>query len=162
MRRAIDQGLRHLFGGPDAVGIPFERVGRPERRPLFLVPPVLIEGHRRRQQFADGGEGAVRVDGCLRAGDDLPHLVAIASNREDFDALRARVRGADGVAIVPSPLFDDASALAAGGDERNHLGALRAFEHGQRFASEDVRMPGQVEQGYGAIEVGGGEHTLMR
>ena len=36
--------LDRLLGHPQALGVAFERLGRPQRRTLFLVAPVPIEG----------------------------------------------------------------------------------------------------------------------
>ena len=73
--------LGGLLGDPEALGVSVEGLCGPQRGALLLVPPVVFERARRRDQLADGGEGAVMVEGRPGAGQNLPGLVAVLTER---------------------------------------------------------------------------------
>ena len=77
------QQLGALFGGPDALGVAVEGLGRPEGGALLLVAAVAVEAARRGEQLADRGDGAVVLQVGERPGEELPRLVAMLPEAED-------------------------------------------------------------------------------
>ena len=69
--------LGALLGGPDALGIAVEGLGRPQRGALLLVAAVAVEGARGGDQLADGRDGAVMFEVRPRPRQDLPGFVSV-------------------------------------------------------------------------------------
>ena len=71
------QQLCALFGGPDALGVSVEGLGRPEGGALLFVPSVLVEAASGGDQLADGRDGAVVFQVRERPRQDLPRFVSV-------------------------------------------------------------------------------------
>ena len=155
MRRAIVSELGALFGGPDALGVAVEGLGRPEGGALLLVAAVLVEAASGGDQLADGRDRAVVLQVRERPRQELPRFVAVLT--EDGEVLGRR--RPDGVERLgsrsslrpkspwrrPAPTATRASCCTAPG----------LVEDGERLTPEDVRMSRQLDQRDGALEIGG-------
>ena len=141
MRRAMRQQLGDLLGGPDALGVAVERLGRPERGALLLVAAVAVEacgrwrpacGWRRRvQRWSRSG---------ARPGEELPGLVAVLA--EDGEVLgRCLPDGVERFALAPARADDHPGSGRACRDEGQLRAAPGLVEDRERLAPEDVRMP---------------------
>ena len=106
---------------------------------------------------------AATVQWCSRSGsgrgEDLPRFVAVLTEDGDVSACGRARRRASGV--VASGAREIARAPAGPtASEGQLLAARRLVEDGEGFAPEDVRVPGQFEQGDGALDVGGADRRL--
>ena len=149
------QDFDHLFGGPDALGIAVERIGRPQRRALLLVAPVALEREREREQLPDRGKGAEAFEVAPRLNREEPGLVAPVPERQVLDAVgRPRRRGRR-LSGAPGDRLDDADAGRRLDHQRQRRGATGASDQGDGFGAEDVGVAGELEQGDSGVEEGG-------
>ena len=154
MRRAIVSELGALFGGPDALGVAVEGLGRPQRGALLLVAAVLVEAASGGDQLADGRDGAVVLQVRERPRQDLPRLVAMLT--EDGEVLgRSLPDGVERVTLAPAFGRDHPGAGGTHRDEGQLLTAPGLVENRERLTPEDVRVSRQLDQRDGALEIGG-------
>ena len=154
MRLAIETSSDALLGDPDALGIAVEGLGGPEGGALLLFAAVAIERARRRQQLADRGDGAAVLELGQRLGEELPRLVAMRPQPDDVVGAGRRERG-ERLGVRPSGDGDEPPAARPLRREREVRTARGLVQDGERLATQDVRVPGQVQERDSAVEIRG-------
>ena len=154
MRRAIADELGALLGGPDALGVAVERLGRPQRGALLLVAAVLIEACARWRPACGSRRPCSDARGRRAAGPG-----AARSRRGAARGLRGRRRRRRPTAASASASVQPATAtaLVPAGPTATSASCSQqpaSLEDGEGLAAEDVRMAGELEQRDGAVEVG--------
>jgi len=96
----------------------------------------------------------------FRVDDELPRFVAMLTEGDDLCA--GLPDGGRGFALAPSASLDHARSGPSDGDESGGPGAAGAVEDGERLLGEDVRMSPELEEGNGAVDVGGGGRSGRR
>ena len=138
------QQLGALLGGPDALGVAVEGLGRPERGALLLVPAVLVETSSSGDQLADGRDGAVVFQVRERARQDLPRLVAVLT--KDGEVLgRSLPDGVERFTLAPALSRDHPGSGRAYRDEGQLRTAPGLVENRERLTPEDVRVSRQFD-----------------
>ena len=146
------QELGRLFGGPDALGIVREGLGRPEGGALLLVAAVLRQGDRRGDQLANRGKGAAVVERGLRARQELPGLVAVDADVHEVIRSGDLDRG-QGLGVAPAVSGDHTTAGAVGGDQGQVVDAAGVLNEREGLATHDVRVRRELEQRDCAVKV---------
>ena len=99
----------------------------------------MVEGARRGNELADGGERAAVFELGPRPREDFPGFVAMLSeNHEVVGCSGAQCR--ERLAVAPAVGRDEAEAARAARAERERFRTGRVLQHGESLTAEDVRM----------------------